>query len=117
MQTLTDQLLFIFIRILYKVLIVLIVKIPTLDGSRPSIVLSPPMAFLPLAHRCYDPDTFHFFFLMTHYLTRAGTPMTHPDSGLMTHYLPIVPYDIITDVTMTHADSCLLTTYVIMTHS
>ena len=27
----------------------------------------------------------------------------------MTHYLQIVPYDIITDVTMTHADSCLLT--------
>src|SRR6266702_712754 len=42
---------------------------------------------------------------MTHYLTRAETPMTHTDSGLMTH------------VTMTHADSCLLTTYVIMTHS
>ncbi len=54
---------------------------------------------------------------MTHYLTCAGTPMTHTDSGLMTHYLRIVPYDIITDVTMTHADSCLLTTYVIMTHS
>ena len=46
-----DQLLFIFIRILYEVLIVLIVKIPALDGSRPSIVLSPPMAFLPLVHR------------------------------------------------------------------
>ncbi len=28
---------------------------------------------------------------------------------LMTHYLQIVPYNIITDVTMTHADSCLLT--------
>src|SRR6266702_1616580 len=54
---------------------------------------------------------------MTHYLTHAGTPMTHTDSELMTHYLQIVPYDIITDVTMTHADSCLLTTYVIRTHS
>ncbi len=32
-------------------LIVLIVKILALDGSRPSIVLSPPMVFLPLAHR------------------------------------------------------------------
>ncbi len=49
--TLMDRLLFIFIRILYQVLIVLIVKIPALDGSRPSIVLSPPMVFLPLAHR------------------------------------------------------------------
>ncbi len=26
----------------------------------------------------------------------------------MTHRLPIVPYDIITDITMTHADSYLL---------
>jgi len=43
--------------------------------------------------------------------------MTHTDSELMTHYLQIVPYDIITDVTMTHTDSCLLTTYVTMTHS
>ncbi len=43
--------------------------------------------------------------------------MTHTDSGLMTHYLRIVPYDIITDVTMTHAYSCLLITYVIVTHS
>ncbi len=50
---------------------------------------------------------------MTHYLTRAETPMAHTDSGLMTHYLQIVPYDITTDVTMTHADSCLLITYVI----
>ena len=45
---------------------------------------------------------------MTHYLTCAETPMTHTDSGLITHYLQIVPYDIITDVTMTHADSRLL---------
>ncbi len=66
---------------------------------------------------CYNPDTFHFFSHMTHYLTRAETPMTHTDSRLMTHYLRIIPYDIITDVTMTHADSYLLTTYVIMTHS
>ncbi len=36
---------------------------------------------------------------------------------LITHRLLIVPYDIITDVTMTHADSCLLITYIIMTHS
>ncbi len=35
----------------------------------------------------------------------------------MTHRLLIVPYDIITDVTMMHADSCLLITYVIMTHT
>jgi len=27
----------------------------------------------------------------------------------MTHYLPIVPYDITTDITMMHADSCLFT--------
>ncbi len=27
----------------------------------------------------------------------------------MTHYFRIVPYDIITDITMTHTDSCLLT--------
>src|SRR6266702_7006339 len=59
---------------------------------------------------CYDPDTPHFHFShMTHYLTRAGTPMTHSDSRRVTHHLRIVPYDIITDVTMTHADSCLLT--------
>ncbi len=43
--------------------------------------------------------------------------MTHSDSGRVTHYLRIVPYDIITDITMTHADSCLLITDVIMTHS
>src|SRR6266702_3092931 len=60
---------------------------------------------------------FTSFFIMTHYLTRAETPLLIPDSRLMTHYLLNVPYDIITDVTMTHADSCLLTTYVIMTHS
>ncbi len=54
---------------------------------------------------------------MTHYLTHAGTPMTHSDSELMTHYLQNVPYDIITDVTMMHAYSCLLITYVIMTHT
>ncbi len=54
---------------------------------------------------------------MTHYLTRAENPMTRIDSELMTHCLLIVPYDIITDVTMTHADSCLLITYVTMTHS
>ncbi len=35
----------------------------------------------------------------------------------MTHYLQIVPYDIITDVTMMHADLWLLITYIIMTHS
>ncbi len=35
----------------------------------------------------------------------------------MTHSLLIIPYDIITDVTMMHADSQLLTTYVIMTHT
>src|SRR6266702_83978 len=68
-------------------------------------------------HECYDLDTFHFFSHMTHYLTHAGTSMTHTDSRLMTHYLRIVPYDIITDVTMMHADSRLLITYVIMTHS
>src|SRR6266702_1805234 len=44
-------------------------------------------------------------------------PMTHSDSGRVTHYLRIIPYDIITDVTMTHTDSCLLITDVIMTHS
>ncbi len=38
----------------------------------------------------------------------AGIPMTHLDSDTVTHYLQIVPYNIITDVTMTHADSCLL---------
>ncbi len=35
----------------------------------------------------------------------------------MTHSLLIVPYDIITDITMMHADSRLLTTYVTMTHT
>ncbi len=35
--------------------------------------------------------------------------MTHLDSDSLTHRLLIIPYDIITDVTMTHADSCLLT--------
>ncbi len=35
--------------------------------------------------------------------------MTHTDSDSVTHRLLIIPYDIITDVTMTHADSCLLT--------
>ncbi len=44
---------------------------------------------------------------LTHYLTRAN-PMTHSDSDSMTHRLLIIPYDIITDVTMTHTDSCLL---------
>ncbi len=60
---------------------------------------------------------FTSFSHMTHYFTRAGTSMTHTDSELMTHYLRIIPYDIITNITMTHADSCLLTAYVIMTHS
>src|SRR6266702_1459670 len=59
---------------------------------------------------CYDPDMFtYFIFSMTHYLTRAKNPMIHPDSRSMTYSLQIVPYDIITDVTMTHADSYLLT--------
>ncbi len=35
--------------------------------------------------------------------------MTHTDSDSVTHCLLIVPYDIITDITMMHADSCLLT--------
>ncbi len=62
-------------------------------------------------------DTFHSILShLTHYLTCAD-PMTHTDSYSVTHRLQIVPYDIITDVTMTHADSCLLTTYVIMTHT
>src|SRR6266702_4828081 len=39
------------------------------------------------------------------------------DSCLVTHHLLIIPYDIITDVTMTLTDSCLLTTYFIMTHT
>ncbi len=39
--------------------------------------------------------------------------MTHFQLILMTYSLLIIPYDIITDVTMTHTDSCLLTTYII----
>ena len=72
---------------------------------------------LPIVIRCYDPDTFHFLFPHDSLPYMCRSPMTHTDSGLMTHYLQIVPYDITTDVTMTHADSCLLTTYIIMTHT
>ncbi len=54
---------------------------------------------------CYDPDTFHLPYPHDLLRLRAGNPY---DSFLtQTHdsYLQIVPYDIITDVTMTHADS------------
>ncbi len=29
---------------------------------------------------CYDPDTFSLLSHLTHYITRAGTLMTHSDS-------------------------------------
>ncbi len=53
---------------------------------------------------CYDFGHVHLLLDLTHYLHML-IPMTHSDSHSMTHRLLIVPYDIITDVTMTHADS------------
>ena len=57
-----------------------------------------------------------YFHLLTHYLTHAVPGLILTQNEWLT-YLLIVPYDIITDVTMTHADSQLLITYVIMTHT
>ncbi len=58
-----------------------------------------------------------FFYLLDSLRLCAEDPMTHSLLRSVTHHLQIVPYNIITDVTMTHTDSCLLTTYVIMTHT